>query len=895
MKKNFAIRLAGVLCLGGLLLGGVSGCGSSNNEFVVTPGAAAPVASTEYLLGRVLLDGPVSNVPVEIRDTTGQVLHRFTTNSRGWFQKRGTVPADFTVVALVGSNSYRREVRGGWSRGTLYVSTGTTLLSAYAAAHPELSLESAQERLRQALQLAPGFKLSWVGQVQAPNFSEAGFLQGVQQFGGLQAYLEARVQEIDSVRGAEVIDRILKQAKGLAGDAVNAIWGSTVSTAVGDAIANCGFNYTTASALNSISAQLSDVEDDIEQLEGELQGVYQEAQLQDDLDDLAAAGDTLGVAINDLQQTVDAYRASHTNDGSYNVPQEANQTVVTARSNLLNFNIENTAQPLTTLADGTIQAEFFRARATSGAQYFPDKDQWLSYPWRQNSVTREAQNLLAQNWARLEQATYLMSEAANASDPSERATQLNVAYQQSQVWAADMQRGNFYVPDPVMADDVLYDAATGTLWANEFFEAVEHGDANDAVAQLTYGPVGETVAFSLPTHQEVERLCQNRAGVQISDIRDQMSDGEWDDADTDDWVDAFQTLGFDTTYYDNIDNAGIGGSDDNEGSWVQSWSTSDNKYNFVTWNNDGDNPDDDNYTDNETCSYLARVSIYDTPDQASQTDGDPAQVALATVSALSPWSPGMSMNTPVLTSGQTTTYGGVQIHAGLVFQKDSISGGNYNNGTSYDVTNRLEWSSSDSRVASVSNLASETVPAPAPTQLVSSDGGPGGGPAPAGFLIWHPPVLSSDPALAPVTVTARAQMVSPYGYHYEVVGNLQVNPPSGLTPVVKSVNFIPRNTQYEVTASDPPLINFYVTAFFQDGRAIDMSTDANTTWELLDDNGNLIFDSTQGGFGQAGGSFKNQLILRSGITTFTPTVRVTYDSPFGRVTDQGKIAVVIKT
>lgn len=895
MKKNLALRLAGVLCLGGLLLGGVTGCGNSEQNFVTTANGPTPVASTNYLLGRVLLDGPAASVPVEIRDTSGNVLHRFTTNSRGWFQKRGTVPPDFTVVAQVGANTYRREVRGGWNRGTLYVSTGTTLLSAYLAAHPDLTLDGAQGRLRTALQLPAGFKLSWIGQVKTPNFSEARFLQGVQQFGSLQAYLDARVQEIDGVRAAEVIDRILKQAKGLANATIGAIWGSTVSTAVGDAVANCGFNYTTAGALDNISAQLSDVEDEIEQLENQLAGVYAEAELQDDLDSLADAGDTLGVATDDIRQTVDAYRASHASDSSYNVPQEANATVTAARSNLLSFNVQNTAQPLTTLADGTIQAEFFKARATSGAQYFPDKDQWLSYPWRQNSVTVEAQNLLAQNWARLEQAAYLLSEAANASDPSQRATQLNLAYQQSQEWAAVQQRGNFYVPDPVMSDDVLYDAATGTLWANEFFEAVEHSDANDAVAQLSYGPVGETVAFSLPTHQEVEKLCQNRAGVQISDIRDQMSDGEWDDADTSDWTDAFETLGFDTTYYDDIDNAGIGGSDDNEGSWVQSWSGSDEKYNFVTWNNDGDNPDDDNYDDDETCSYLARISIYDVPDQASQSNGDPAQVALATVASLSPWSPGFSQNTPILTSGQTTSYGGVQLHAGLVFQKDGSTGGTYNNGMSYDVTNRLEWSSSNSSVASVSNVSSETVPAPAPAQLVSTDGGPGGGPAPAGFLVWHPPIISGDPALAPVTVTATAQMVSPDGDHYQVSGNLQVNPPSNLVPVVKSVNFIPRNTQYEVTAANPPLVNFYVTAFFQDGRAIDMSTDANTTWELLDDTGNVIFDSTQGGFGQAAGSFKNQLVLRSGLGTLSPTVRVTYDSPFGRVTDQGKIAVVIKT
>jgi len=188
-------------------LGLLAGCGGQNDTAVpqtasLPPGTsvnAGPVANS--LHGQVWSDQLEANARVTVLDAAGRNIEALpvTTGGNGWFRVRLVeFPARFTVVAQVGPHEYRSEYENFDARNMVQLNPATTIHSAYARRHPELSLEECARRVRAALRVPPGFDLRFGLNGPHPRPFSSTTFQRAAAARGARALSEELAAQIDS-------------------------------------------------------------------------------------------------------------------------------------------------------------------------------------------------------------------------------------------------------------------------------------------------------------------------------------------------------------------------------------------------------------------------------------------------------------------------------------------------------------------------------------------------------------------------------------------------------------------------------------------------------------------------------------------------------------------------
>lgn len=895
------LRLFCLLVLTALL----AGCGSDSSPVTASTNLAsvpAPPANDYHglVLGRVLIDGPKVERAVKLFTADGALLHQTSTDKLGWWKVRAEMPPDFTVRAYDGNDAYAAEVRGGWHRGTLYVNAATTLASAWLRAHPGVSLLEAEQKVHDFLRLPAYYKLSWVSCVKAQNFNPANFFAQVRR-AGLESYLATLVAQID---GRLSLKSLLDFALSLGTSALSGLYQSTVNDAVGSAVSHMGFNFTTAGALANVEAALNQVTIDLQQLTNAVNKSFINAALNatvTPMDQAVASNQQLSTNIYGQAEETLAYHNVPGNPG-YNVPIPASSPLTalaaTLRSNTAQTNNGNITRGL--VPANVSQAAVYSFAAGQTALYsVDDAGSYGNYPWRGNYLTSQQQYFTAKYCNGLAQGANLLCEDAHVQNTTSQAGAINQATNATQALFGTIQTASQLVPDQLASDEVLLDMSSALMWYGSFMAADTWQNALDVAYNFEIGPY-EAGGWALPDVNQLQNLLLIPRVLKYNGVFD-VSNGSWGDYSTTDFTDAFGNLGFDTTNYVAYSENNHPNRSNDEGAWLSGadFSKSANTYlNLLFWNNTGNNPStqaENVGSDKDTISYLI---YYQYPGNAVP-DAQPVEPLLIPLNGalgnstdsfdqvVSPWASGF-MNAPPTVSVQAQNGLGTQLKATQTFQaggpwQPTTGFGNSATPVPFDVTARATWTSSNPEAATISNLAPLGSPFPSPLSSPVPIPSPGSAlptapPGSTGFVTWHPP-LSGSP-LPSVTFTASLSgFTSSTGTIGTNSQSITVAPPSGLVPRLKQVQALPLNVIFDVNTSSTTNVFMGLCAYFVDGQCADVSTNANTTWQLFDSQGNPLNSGSVGGFVTTG--TKNELILTGNISTSNVSVVGTYTSPWG--------------
>ncbi len=841
----------------------LAGCGTEEN--VVTAIPSGQPGSGRMYAGRVKLDTYYQG-EIEFTETGGRTLYQVKTDARGWAFFRGALPSDFRLTARRGSDVYVREIRGGWNRhATMYVNEATTLASVYMKAHPELTLEQAEARVHDFLRLPAGYELSWLNVVKAPGYSSAEFYRGVQAAGSLSAYLDLLVTEMD---GRLVLRGLADIGLSLLGTAGSALFSNTVNDAAGSVVSKMGYNFTVSGALSNVESQLTGIQSELAGFQRSVANYTATQAVTTALANIAGNVTVLNTTTSSIASNVTSYLATHGGQGqpAYNAPSGDNLNITNVASQLEQLKIEEQANSIVDALLGINQSSLYSLFA---AEQMTQIDQvpsgFNNYPWRMNTLTDQQSTLQAQQIDSLCQAANLICEYANLQLPW--AGPALTAARQVATLQAQVQQANQFIPDDMASDELILDMENSDIngcmmWSNTFYASMNYNDALAAAAEISFGPLGE---FTLAAPAEMDALVQNR--VIRATASPTLTPGQWNDSGSSNWIDAFQTAGFNTTNYGQYSDPGNPSRSNDEGSWVHLESGSSN--NLYFWNNTGDNPSQTEGGSDSTSDNLnpwLAVRYY---------PGD------AELNGQASYFVGCQLKSALTVGTSTSTAQGVQMTAvaGLTAGSDSA--------IEQPVTDRVVWTSSNPDAASVSNLL-PLVPSPGASPIILFP------PGPIGLVTWHPPVNGSP--LPSVTITASLFGVSAANAATTInaTGSRTITPPPGLAPVLKQVQFLPVNLSFDLLSNNNVTQSLYLTSYYQDGQIIDVSTDANTTWSVFDANGQPLNPATQGGFGQVSTLGKNALTLTSNITTPTVTVNASYQGPYGSGNCTGQFALQIR-
>ena len=889
------------LTLAGLL--SITGCGSevaagSGQNFTALNSAQLQNLGDEYfrtrpfILGRVRMERSFDDGRVEIVDLQGRVIESFTTAKRGWFWKPGSLPPDFSVLAYQGSDVYRSEIRGGWKRGTLHLNVGTSLVSAFLKAHPEVSLAEAENSVRAYFKLPVDYPMAAVEELSHPAFDKAAIYAAIRQRGSLEAYLAGVIPRIPVLRLSVVVTALADSARALGQTAAQGVFSQSVNTAVGDTIAHLNLNFTTASALSTIESQLTEVQSELADLSDQLTKIADYATYKTSLTPLEVASANISVQTQSIQDQIVAYKQSHP-ESSYNTLTNSVVAVDPAQVNLMFTELLSNIDPITrglTSTSAPANVIFGYTKLQSDNMKLPDSSKYQYYPWRSNQITRASQALVGKYVAALGQAQNLYFEISHLVSGQAYAAKLVEASNKSNEIALAMQQASQYVPDLLPADCVILDMQRQLCWANEMMPATNYASAISIAANWDPVPGSGFTGFRLPTRSDLMTLLQNRAGRNNSQIN--SSSSSWGDSDTSAWLNAFNRVGINTDNFHNLDDGPELGMGDNEGSFIDDDNPTTTPL-FLTWNNDGDNPDQDNLSGISTSSFLICLDYPLSDQNETQSADDSDMVPLNQTAQRTPWSTiYVSDSGASVESTQLTPYG-FQLKILKSFDDPDARkpGGRYGAG-SWDVTNRVIWTSSNPAIASVSNYAVTDVP-------ISNLSAPAAPPGPAGFVSFHPPVSANDPQLNAVNITATIYGTDANGNARVSVTTHQLNYPANCVATPKQVDALPKNKLYYVDSANAVANDLYfLTVYFEDGRILDVTTDPNTTWELQDSQGNKV-DPSVGGFGPEaapGQTPKNNLHLTSRIPVSQSNLQAfaRYVAPSGAVvTTSSPLGVVL--
>lgn len=204
-----ALRIAVVLPL---LLISLAGCGSSRDNYVFTstPNSPETVETvTPVVVARLNVGDftDVAGASIRLLRSDGSLIAQQTANANGHvYFNNVSVPRSFTAVATVPNSQFEfsAQVRDyHLNNKHVYISLLTTLASRYRAAHPELSIEQAESRLKRAMAIPAVVDLSVGPQALNPFFSELAFYRAASEEGGVDALLE-QLDEAESATAQTV-------------------------------------------------------------------------------------------------------------------------------------------------------------------------------------------------------------------------------------------------------------------------------------------------------------------------------------------------------------------------------------------------------------------------------------------------------------------------------------------------------------------------------------------------------------------------------------------------------------------------------------------------------------------------------------------------------------------
>jgi len=296
-----------------LVLSFLVGCGGEPTQ--ISGGTPPPAVSPPGpAYAAVRLVRPVSDVPVEVLENG--TLVRQTHTRTGGAAFLGQLPPRCRLVAHLPSGlTLSREVHPGHGRW-LWISPATTLVSRYAQRHPDLPLETAEERVRQYLGIPAGVDLgSALGDSYRSPFSWKAFVKAAGST-PLNEFMDRQVARVGSgaratFRQPDPYPRLhaLFDPAGTPVSARGVISGkffeNLVTNVLGDVATDglgkilgsvteaLGLNFGTAKQLDEIESQLTDIQSQLAEMQTELVAITVElsslqTELEQDFQSLSA-------------------------------------------------------------------------------------------------------------------------------------------------------------------------------------------------------------------------------------------------------------------------------------------------------------------------------------------------------------------------------------------------------------------------------------------------------------------------------------------------------------------------------------------------------------------------------------------------------------------------------
>jgi hypothetical protein len=170
----------------------LAGCGSNENDFIISNGSANLSPSRQGVAGKLFLGAGIPDVPITVETLDGQVLATTVTSATGGYMVRQPFPDNFRVVARLSQDlAFFREMRNFNAVPSFAAITiPTTIASLRAQASPGTSLSQIESDVRVALALPTDYFLPALVESASAPFSHIAFLAEAQAQGGLPAFMQ---------------------------------------------------------------------------------------------------------------------------------------------------------------------------------------------------------------------------------------------------------------------------------------------------------------------------------------------------------------------------------------------------------------------------------------------------------------------------------------------------------------------------------------------------------------------------------------------------------------------------------------------------------------------------------------------------------------------------------
>jgi hypothetical protein len=835
------------------------GCGDSSGSFVATQGEN-PAVETNALpavLGRLSIGRPVAQASA-LFTVDGQTLATtVTTDEQGHFGTDANLPPAFTVLVrpagsvLQGSNlSFASRVEGFTNQSPeIIVNVPTTLMTRFHDRHPELSLAQARARVYSFLLIPQEVPLEAIDDSLRAPFLHSLFFRLAEQNGGVEAYLEKLLDEMEGPTthpinfettgppgaggAAQKKPTFLGGcAEGLAEDFVKA----EVLTGLGWAFRAMGLNFPFPSNFD-LEKKLDQLSDEVEALGNELTRFENEVPYQMAINKL---GDEVVAPSDASTQALTAAVESHSIPLKPNLAYLPLGTSYGYLSELEAAFAQNDAQGMLDLLvsylEGTYSPDGVAARLERllvQVLFGPwgidnDLTSYNGYGAFSNATLSQQAVMLQYYLGYLEQTTLLYTEQThNAADATTLVSNIRAAKPYLASLARAKKRILAQVPQSLGSDALFVDRQAGAIWymgnlgsrgtAQSWSDAKTYASKFAGVGPLSSG-------WRLPSDIELARLHQRIAAANnaLASPTGKPSG-------------VMTRWGWDISY--------IGGNH-------RVWTSSSNVWFSL---DDADTKNDlggrndvilvhDYSLSSTDDSFLPLLSLGSA--QNMQIDG-------ATGADLQgPGNPSVQLRCEALING---TYGGTYTVGGKSVKSPSGSGFGV---SFYDLTEQVEWSSSNELMATVSNF--EATYDAQGNELT---------PASHGLVVWQPQFAGTS--LEPVTIVATYQGAS---------ASVTLQPPTSVTPVLSSIQVFPYNVDFGALVA-PVQQSFAAVMFFKDPvtgdaqvQSFNEATAPPVTWSLTDANGVPLSSAQNSGFIT---SDPDLLLLNTTLTTTYMLVQAT--------------------
>jgi hypothetical protein len=849
MKKP-ELGLVGILLLGLL----VAGCGGDSDQFLANGGlpGGPPGAALSYSNGLVAIDRELAGGEADFLDSQGRELATSAIGPDGAFGAPGELEATALVEARVQGVAAQGEtwtlcalVDGlGPASKEVVVNIPTTLQARFQALHPELTATQSRDRVRQFLQIPESRSLESLDDSVLSPFLHDLFFQEAATRGGVEAFLEVLLQEMDAGQTHPFqLDSLLGSGMkflggcftGLAQDFVKA----ELVTGLGWASRAMGINFPFPSNFD-LEKRIDQITKQVTALQGQLQTFEAKTAYQAAVSQLASDVVVPSTTLVTQLQTTIKNRVPLRPDQVYLAAGSSYPYMADLVAAYKKYSAKSMLDELVSYLEGT--------RTQSGASQrlerllvallFPplgidnDLSSYNGYGAFSNTITQQPQTVLAYYLNVLEQTVLMYTEQAhNASEGSALVGNTRAARPYLSSLARAKKRIASQVPEPLGSDNLFVDRQAGLIWWTgnlgsrgsqiPYFSDSKKRGASE-FADDFQGPGG---TWRVPQQAELELLYKRIVAAAKSQAVPNNK-----------LAVVLERWGWDISYMADDHHVWI---------YIPNQSTTEMRFSLDT-------------------GAVEKVSAGRYNDLILVSSFDPDKIRDSSVY------PPLSVGTvgSIAISQQPVGTNGVQLRAQGTINYDV--GGSFTIGgvsqtvaqqtvttETMDITDRVVWSSSDESMLTVTNFDQST---DSQGNVLS--------PASHGLAVWQPP-FNGQP-LAPVTVTASFG-----GTTSQVV----LNPPSNVALSLDSVQVFPYNLNmgaiFPVT-QDFEAVIFYLDPATQDAQLQHFSelTAPDVAWSLTDTNGNPIPANQGSGFLS---SDENSLVLTSALTTTFMLVQATVE------------------